>query len=328
VELGGIVVAVRPVMLRPASLSVLFFGVVACTSAEPSIAESYEEIDSTIINGQTDNGHPAVAFLEMRIIRPDGKEGFGTCSATLVTPDTLLTAAHCVVPQPGGGRIVGAVAVFGTTALPSTPPEKVFDVKKMVAHPKYNPTGVIGDFDVAVIQLERPAPVAPIKVARTIGNLTGKTVVHVGWGASIAKSINDKSGGGTKRSVSLPITQQSSKLLRTGNGKSGLCNGDSGGPALLPTGGGDVVVGVHSYVDDAQRCAKNGFSARADLYVDFLGPFMASAFVDLAGAPPPPAPKAPTPKAPAKPTCDGDPVACFERCGEDIDCFVACMTCE
>lgn len=311
---------------------------VACTqTTEDPVLDS----ESSIVGGQTDTRHAAVAFLQYELVGADGtNKGTFVCSATLVTPTVLLTAAHCVVP-PGvasGDRYRNHRAYFGTTPERAKKKE-LFRAKKAVAHPSYDPK-VLGAYDVATVVLEREVPIRPVKVARSFGNLLGQSVTHVGWGASVSNGKDDKGGIGTKRAVTLPVTEQQGALLRTGDGTRGICNGDSGGPALLATGDDDVVVGVHSWVDDVDRCAKNGFSARVDRYVDFLADTIASAFVDVRAAgdeaaPPPPSASggqccvdarcyACATKS-ALDACVGlDIDACFAECGQDPSCLVGC----
>lgn len=314
-------------------------GILSAACADDGhVAEETRGFNSSIVGGQTETGHIAVALLQSEVLDANGtKTGVSTCTATLVTEDTLLTAAHCVVPTPGI-RFGRTAAYFGTTSAQAKA-EEIFFAKKTVSHPKYSHE-VMGDFDVAIIQLDRKPPIPPVKVARSFGDLTGQTIVHVGWGVSISNGLDDKRGTGTKRSVELPIAQQQPNQLATGNGKSGICNGDSGGPAILKDK--QVIVGVHSWGDDGAFCLKNGFSARVDRYVDFLSPFIGSAFVDLGdgGATPPPPPPAAggaggqccingdcfrCPSKPALDACTGfDLGACFNQCGQNAACLTEC----
>lgn len=309
----------------------------ACGGAPVEDADS---TDAPIVGGQTENGHPAVAFLSYDLVGSDGaNKGSFNCTATLVTKNVLLTAAHCVKPAGAGDRYVNHTAYFGTS--PGTAkPNEIFRGVKVAWHPKYDPNK-LGDFDVAAIELDRQPPIEPVKVARSYGDLQGQNVTHVGWGFSVANGAANKSGLGTKRSVTLPVTQQTADTLRTGNGKSSICNGDSGGPALFRDARGQyVVVAVHSWIDDNNYCLKNGYSARSDRYVDFLAPFMASAFVDLQAVGDRPAP-------PDKGVFDGeccingqcytcgtkqaldrcvglDLNACFAECGQNPVCLIGC----
>ena len=99
--------------------------------------------------------------------------------------------------------------------------------------------------------------------------MTNHTVTHVGFGRTIAADPNSNT---KKRMVDLTVTLQTAHVLQTGNGKSGICMGDSGGPMISINGTTKeaLIVGVHSYVSDAKNCLGNGFSTRTDTVKDFV----------------------------------------------------------
>lgn len=311
----------------------------ACQTATPS--EERKSTSESIVGGEADSGHMAAGFINWTI-EANGTTTGSQCSGALVAPRVVLTAAHCIVPANAGETFKDFIVYFGNEPQ-NAKTEEVFDVVKAIAHPSYSPK-VHGDFDVGIMMLDRDVKgIKPARMARTLGDLMGQTVTHVGWGTGLSNNANDKSGGGEKRTIDLPITGMDDRLLQTGNGKSGICNGDSGGPAFVTVDGEEVVVGVHSFIDDNETCLGNGFSARVDRYVDFFRPLVGRAFVDLlSGAKglQPPKYKAPSggggecclngqcfmcPSKESLDRCIGiDLDGCFSSCGQDPSCLAAC----
>lgn len=247
-----------------------FFVMTGC-AATAEEEDTVEASSSEIVNGQIDFGHAAVAAIRWQVSSPQGS-GSSLCTGTLIAPRTVLTAGHCVVPADKSTTFSQYEVYFGTNA--GSGEAKWLPVAGVAAHPGYDPQ-VFGAYDIAVVVLAQNAPVAPARVAKALPDLTGKVVTHVGFGTTVSIDRNMKYGAGSyKYKVSLPVTEQSNITLRTGNGRSGICNGDSGGPALVSANGADVVVGVHSYVDDADTCLNNGYSARTDIAYDFIAKYL------------------------------------------------------
>jgi secreted trypsin-like serine protease len=241
----------------------MFAGCAAETDAE-EIAES----ESPIIGGTVDTGHPAVGHLKFAV---DGNDG-ASCTAALVAPKLLLTAAHCVVGA-NGEKLTNYRISFATR--PADGPW--YKGTKTVAHPGYSPK-VFGTHDVAVVLLETAPPITPMPVQKAaLGNVVGKALTHVGTGTTLSGGVSFKMGAGdAKKKVTLLVNAQAGQTLRTGETwrRGGICNGDSGGPAIMPIGGVETVVAVHSYVDDASFCLNHGYSTRTDANMDFLARYL------------------------------------------------------
>lgn len=155
------------------------------------------------------------------------------CTASLIAPRTLLTAAHCVDGRPS----------FATNALLAEEGTRWSVVRSQSF------TGTPADWspDLGLVLLAQAPPVTPLRWQAT-GPLppVGTLVRHVGYGLTETGSV------GERRTVELPITGAGAprdfgiSLITGGNGVS-ICNGDSGGPALVRDAMGEVILGVHSY---------------------------------------------------------------------------------
>jgi hypothetical protein len=206
--------------------------------------------------------HPAVAVL----LVGDG-QGTQRCSATLVSPTVLLTAAHCVQDPVGLAAVSFESALAGTAAeLSALPypgdPALGYRAADLAgrddwhagtphAHPEYSGfTDAQRWLDVGVVVLDEPVPgPAPAALApeglldgRTARELNGELFTVVGYGAEVRAD-----GSGRPLGEDVPLLRRSAQvaaqrltpqlLMVQGNahdarGTGGPCTGDSGGPAL------------------------------------------------------------------------------------------------
>ena len=198
------------------------------------------------------------------------------CSATLVAPTVLLTAAHCT------DGIVGKVLVTFKSVIakeepspfaPAAHPKKGYtraEIEKMGylsgnprTHPDYsNFTAVDNWFDVGVVLLDErsnraPAELAPRNyLAQFTPNVLNKTEFPVvGYGTEVRKA---EDGPQNPTPMSYPLLRRHTSVIgqkltdqilqANGNENDpraggGTCFGDSGGPIFHD----GVIVGVTSY---------------------------------------------------------------------------------
>lgn len=247
------------------ALSTLSLVGCAAPAMDDDATEAEGDTSSLIINGKTDQAHPAVVAIQWNIAHADGTNGVATCTGTVIGPKTILTAGHCVKPSDDTDEYSNYKVAFGTDF---TQANAVIAGVEAIPHPSYDPS-VFGNNDVGIIVLETATTVKPLRIAQVITNMTGKTVTHVGFGKTDASG---KTKNHTKQTVDLPVTMQTAHVLQTGNGKSGICSGDSGGPMLSVNGQTKetLIVGVHSYVDNVKTCLGKGYSTRTDTVKDFV----------------------------------------------------------
>jgi len=215
------------------------------------------------------DAHPGVAMIVYYT-----SEGRFRCSAALVAPTVLLTAAHCTEGTLGKTLVTfnSVIAEQPPSGFPGAADPSVGYTSADLAGRISGTASTDPDFshftddnnwnDVGVILLDQPVvsqPVYPIASAGTLDMAPGdvpKTVVTaVGYGTELAKPDDGPQRRVPiaypmiRRSVDLRLQQVGPQIFTThanenpGKDTGGICSGDSGGPVFL----NGVIVGVTSF---------------------------------------------------------------------------------
>jgi hypothetical protein len=208
-----------------------------------------EAVEQPIVAGMPDPGDPAI----MELLSNKGNL-WARCTATLVTPRVLLTAAHCFVETPGFRR-----AVFPGNDDRNFTEKDLLPLEATAYDPDYRVARQGHDFGIVV--LASPLPIPPLRINRApIDKAQGKIIRYVGYGLVNGR---DPNSGGLKRTATAPIADVSSILIAVAPNAHGSCQGDSGGPMLLDDGTGESIIGVTSFIDNS-ACIRDTFYQRVD----------------------------------------------------------------
>ena len=228
-----------------------------CTQLAPPAVSA-----RAIVGGTATTGDPAVVAL---IAQVPGAALATLCTATIVSPHVVLTAAHCVSPD-----AVGATAKFRVGLAPNldTARAKDFvDVTEVHYHPDFSLSKVTGGNDIAVAIVGSPLAPKPIAMNQSAlsSSLVGQPARMVGYGKTAGSDTSGASAG-LRREADTVMGAYDDKLVRFGVAGTTTCEGDSGGPGLMTIAGQEVIVGVVSFGD--QDCAMLDADTRVDRYVD------------------------------------------------------------
>lgn len=308
-------------------LALLVLGTATCAAPPPAPAPATQptaQVERPIIDGvpDTNPAHKAVVALT----RGSWPDSF--CSGTLIAPDVVLTAAHCLdnisptllevffgddVDQPGERR----------------------DAVEVAHHPLWDTENLAHGYDLGLVRLASPAPTDATPIPHLPAGLgltqtdESTALEFVGFG----RTENDTSGVKLTAMAALgricdgpDACPWSGTAVAPGAfgypmDDGGPCKGDSGGPAFLWRNGQEYVAGVTSYGDEF--CEYYGVSTRPDSHAAWIEAFIAGVHEDCSA---PGDEDADTLADCADPDCDDHP-GCLPRaclaagelgCGDEI----------
>lgn len=247
-------------MIRVMVLAVALLGCVA----DPVVGTS----GRPVINGvPTPAGqYPAVGALVVDF-QP-------ACSGTLIAPNAVLTAAHCLDPLFIGDSIPGFTLVLDANLVGAA---DVTAGTMAIRHPDFDllsemePT--LGQWnDIGVLILGADVPNAELAIlpdpTEAMELVPGIALDLVGYGLT----SNDTFDFGVKHHGTAKLVQAvQHELFISEPGEQQNCNGDSGGPAFAALSGGTRIVGTVSRSPDTDPvCDHGGIDTRVDAYLDWI----------------------------------------------------------
>jgi len=317
----------RNLHIAPVAFVMLTFtGLSGCADRAP-IETAPAVVTQPIINGFAPDAarHGATVALLERYASSVSPDIY--CSGTLVTPEVVVTAAHCLTTVKG--RKVrttppSEVAISVGDGTYTDPDGVAYAAVETLVHPGYDDKALLND--IALVRVSppvtevTPVPVLPHALGFSASDF-GETLNFAGFGDDEYGQYNVKlqangSLGGLGCTVSGCFDSgDAATQISYNQYSSGPCFGDSGGPAFVNRGGTWYLAGVTSYGDN--YCTQYGVSTRVDAFESWIADFageaptcVADGYCDASCADDPDC---------APPTCVADGY-CDPACADDPDC--------
>ena len=257
-------------MLKNISALLAVAALLNFTACQKNVSAVYDVTADTakILGGEVVQPSDIVANSTVALKYVEGNNAYPMCTGTLIAPNLVLTASHCLRGQNKSNIRIG----FSLDAKNQVDVETMWEIADFTIHPKYGSTGRLNDVALIALKKAAPAPYKPVAIVSDKYTMTvGMPMLLAGYGV-----IDDLTGKDTEalRKVTVPMAKilDAEMILVTDQRKStGACNGDSGGPAYLEKDGVLYVYGItrgpHAMAPDCHNYGEYTWASKFETFI-------------------------------------------------------------
>ncbi len=240
--------------------------------------------EPTVVDGETTNFPWMVTIIKTDKL-PNIEQ---QCGGTLIHPEWVLTAAHCILSKTEPTETTESINIFAGHHDLKSGEGKILAITKIVIHPDYNGDDYLPTADIALLKLKEPYQQKFLRVTANYTNLDmlGKDAVVMGWGATDPQNIRT-SYSSILLKATVPIVSNevcnkyynneiTNRMLCAGyeEGKIDACGGDSGGPLVVSTNDSWQQIGIVSFGNGCAQPNSYGVYTRVSAFEEFINQYV------------------------------------------------------
>ncbi|KAJ1664666.1 hypothetical protein IW140_005823 [Coemansia sp. RSA 1813] len=231
-------------------------GLVYALQAATGLAIPQDSVSKRIVNGfyMPNAFAPYAVYLTNRY----GATGMSVCGGTIISPDYVLTAGHCVI---SGGKYLPASNITISYGSQDSSKQTKATTLKVTAHPKFLINGKMDlAYDLALVKIKTISlSTNTARVPIYAGAIdAGQNLMAMGWGITQADSLSQILQGVVVTTGDVATCKASNSEFQSQNGPQlctltkltpgqSTCVGDSGTSVVISQGSTQYLAGSVSF---------------------------------------------------------------------------------
>lgn len=280
----------------------LLFNLAACSSSELSTVSDATWSQNKTFGVMGGFSVESADLVSTKVVGLYNLKTNSKCSASIISKQHILTAAHCIQDKTEDYILVFAPNMQAVLKSkdPTLRAQSIRTIESVTIHPFYR-SGKLDTPDVAILKMKESLPTGytPFSILQDPSVLEVGLPVHMaGYGDSKVEKMSvqgtredlqdlvdigqvyceadtekcffvDRTGSGVLRAATATIANVSSQFIKIDESQGqGTCSGDSGGPAFIVSQNQYIQIGVTS--SGSMLCNKSGFYVNIQTHLPWI----------------------------------------------------------